>query len=123
MSRSRENADDLLIANLAGGATVTASAKLCDLSERTVGRRLADPVFRQRLAEARAAMLCRALDHLSRGAAEASVTLRKLLRSDDAKVQLGAARSILEAVGRLQESVDLEERIATLEAANLGETR
>jgi hypothetical protein len=48
------------------------------------------------------------------------VTLRKLLRSDDAKVRLGAARSILESVGKLQESVDLEDRLAALEAIDQG---
>jgi hypothetical protein len=46
--------------------------------------------------------------------------LRKLLRSDDAKVRLGAARSILEAVGKLQEAVSLEDRLAALEAINEG---
>jgi hypothetical protein len=120
MSRSRANADEALIAHLAGGATVGAAAKLCEVSERTVGRRLADPGFRKRLAEARATMLNRALGHLSQGAAEASVTLRKLLRSEDAKVRPGAARSILEAVGKLQESVDVEDRLAALEAIGQG---
>jgi hypothetical protein len=120
MSRSRANADEVLIAHLAGGATVAAAAELCEVSVRTVARRLADPDFRKRLAEARATMLRRALGHLSQGAAEASVTLRKLLRSDDAKVRLGAARSILESVGKLQESVDLEDRLAALEAIDQG---
>lgn len=111
----RKNADEALLAALAGGASVQAAGRLSGLSERTVYRRLQDRAFRARLNQARADMLERALGHLSRGAAEAAVTLRRLLRSADERVKLGAARSILELGAKIREGVDLAQRVAALE--------
>jgi hypothetical protein len=47
---------------------------------------------------------------------EAADTLRALLRAKSRSVRLGAARAILELGTRLRESVELEQRIAALEA-------
>jgi hypothetical protein len=111
----RKNADESLIVTLAGGATVQGAAQLCDVSERTIHRRLNDPVFKHRLAQARAGMVERALGHLATGAAEAAVVLRNLLAAEGDNIKLGAARSILELGNKLREGVELEARIAVLE--------
>jgi hypothetical protein len=50
------------------------------------------------------------------GMAAAAKTLRKLLKADADTVKLGAARSILELGNKLREAVELEQRLAALEA-------
>jgi len=110
-----KNSDETLIATLAGGSTVQAAAQLCEVSERTIFRRLKDPTFRRRLQQARGDMLERALGHLAAGAADAAVTLRKLMKSRKQSVQLAASRLTLELGQRLREATDVEERLRTLE--------
>ena len=111
----RHRADDRLITTVAGGSTVQAAAQLCEVSERTVYRRIADPAFRQQLTRARAEMVERALGHLAAGSTEAGIVLRNLLGGEDDRVKLGAARTILEVGNKLRESVELEQRLADLE--------
>lgn len=116
--RGRHGANAQLVAVLAGGATAQAAAKLTGVSPRTVFRRLADPTFRRRVTRARSELLDRALGHLTQGSIEASVTLRKLLRlKGDARIQLGAARTILELGAKLKDAADVEERLRRLEEA------
>lgn len=115
--QGRKNADELLLTTLAGGASVQAAAQLCDVSERTVNRRLADPEFRRKLNDARAQMVERALGHLSEGAAEASIVLRNLMANKDTAdtVKLAAARAVLELGHKLRDGVDHEQRLAEIE--------
>jgi hypothetical protein len=113
--RGRSRADDLLVATLAGGATVEAAAALCEVSERTIYRRLKDPAFKARVAQARADLVERSLGHLSLGAVDAAVTLRNLLEAEDNRVKLGAARAILELGLKVRDSVEIEARLRTLE--------
>jgi hypothetical protein len=111
----RSGADAALLAALAGGASIQAAAQLAGVSESTAYRRLRSRPFRRRLDRARQEMLDRALGHLSRGGTEAAITLRKLLRSEDARVKLGAAKCILESGAKVKEAAELERRIAALE--------
>lgn len=69
-------------------------------------------------------MVARAVGRLSDAAVKAVETLVKLLDSESATAQLGAARSILELGTKLRESTEFEQRISDLEerAAN-GEFR
>jgi HEAT repeat protein len=112
----RKNADSSLVTALACGGTVEATAKSAGVSEATVYRRLREPAFRQRVAEARAEMVSRAVARLSATSTLAADTLRKLLDAKAETVRLGAARAILELGGKLREQEDLTERIAALEA-------
>jgi hypothetical protein len=112
----RQNAEGALIAALACGKSIRAAAALCEVSERTIYRRLQRPAFRRKLARARAQLLDRAIGHLAAGSAGAAVVLRNLLRADDPRVRLGAARAILTVGDKLRESTEMEERIAALEA-------
>ena len=112
----KKNEDALLLA-LACGATVEAAAKQCDLTDRTIYRRLQDPDFRARLQELRADMVKRAAAMLTAAATKAVQTLLSLQKeSVSANVRLGAARAVLEIGIKVRELVDLESRIAALEA-------
>lgn len=112
----RKNADDALAIALASGLTVEEAARQAGLSERTAFRRLAVPGYRQRVAEARAEMVTRALGKMADSMTAAADTLRQLLTASGDNVKLGAARALLELGVKLRESVELEQRMADLEA-------
>jgi hypothetical protein len=111
----RREVDDLLVLHLAAGTTVEAAAELAGCSRATAHRRLQDPKFRQRVRDARGSMIERAVGHMTAGAVDASATLRNLLESSNEKIQLAAARSILELLTRVRETGEIEERLASLE--------
>jgi hypothetical protein len=111
----KKNEDALLLA-LACGATVEAAGKQCDLTERTVYRRLNDPAFQARLQGLRADMVRRAAGLLTASAGSAVSTLLSLQKEAiPPAVRLGAARAILELGIKVRELADLEARIAALE--------
>jgi hypothetical protein len=101
---------------LAAGHTIVATARTCEVSERAVRKWLADPAFAARVDELRAAMLERAMGRMLKNTTRAATTLRKLLTNKDGRVQLGAAKAILEGAARLRDTVTLEQRIKALEA-------
>jgi transcriptional regulator with XRE-family HTH domain len=107
-------ANETLIAHLAAGKSYAAVAELTGISKNTILRRMRNSSFRRKVREARADVLERALGHLARAATEAAITLRNLLRSDSAKIKLGAARAILQAECRFRESEDLAADIEDL---------
>lgn len=112
----KKNEDPLLLA-LACGATVEAAARQCGLSDRTVYRRLEDPEFKKRLDKVRADMVERSSAMLTAAAGEAVRTLLALQKdSTPAAVRLGAARAILEVGIKVRQMVELEQRMAELEA-------
>jgi hypothetical protein len=118
--RGRRSADEALALALASGQTLRAAAEAAGVAERTAARRQADPAFRRRVAALRAELVERALGKLADGMADAAAALRALLAADSEAVRLGAARALLELGVKLREAVELEQRLATLEA-ELGE--
>ena len=102
---------------LASGQSIREAAASCDVGERTVKRWLTRPTFRRRVGELRGDMVDRALGRLADGMTEAADVLRQLLAAEGESVRLGAARSLLELGVKLRESVELESRLAALEAA------
>ena len=117
MPREQRRSDELLLQALAAGSSVEASAKATGISARTAYRRLADPGFARRLAQARDELISNALGELAECASEAVATLRALLSSSDERVRLGAAKSTLEQLLRLRETLTLSQRLAALERA------
>lgn len=103
---------------LAAGRTVMEAAKAAGAGERTVKTWLHDlPAFARRVAELRAEMTSRAVGRLADGMADAADTLGFLCRKARSEtVRLGAARALLELGVRVREAVELEERVAALEA-------
>jgi hypothetical protein len=113
--------DDALILALACGANVEAAAKKAGMSRRTVTRRMQDPIFRRKVDEKRGELLYRTAAMLNAGCGEAVKTLLGLQQgSAPPTVRLGAAKAILEQAIRLKEVVDLEQRIAAIEARMTG---
>ncbi len=117
MAEQRKKNEDSLLLALACGATVEAAAKQCDLTDRTIYRRLKEPAFKSRLQELRTDMVRRAAGMLTAAANEAVRTLLLLQKeSTPPAVRLGAARAILELGIKLREMVELEKRMDELEA-------
>jgi hypothetical protein len=104
---NKKAADAALVVHLAAGVSPAGAAKLAGVSEATCYRRLADPVFRRRVDAARSAFWERAMAIMSKGAAESATVLRKLLRSDDGRLKLQAARTLVEQGLKVRESVEL----------------
>ena len=109
--------DELLLGALAAGSPIDKAARTAGISTRTAYRRLADPGFARRLAQARDELISNALGELVDCASEAVATLRALLRASDERVRLGAAKSTLEQLLRLRETLTLSQRLAALERA------
>ena len=114
--RGRRNADEALALAVAAGQTLRNAAVAVGVSERTAARRWADPAFRCRVSQLRGEMVQRSLGRLADGVTEAADVLRQLLAAESEAVRLGAARSLLELGVKLREPVELEERLAALEA-------
>ena len=114
MTEKRRGEERLLNA-LAAGQSVKRAAEAAGLSERTVYRRLASAVFQRRLAALRDELITAALGELVACASQAVGKLRALLDADDERVQLQAARALLDQALRLREAVTLEQRLAALE--------
>ena len=107
--------DDDLIEQLARGESIRRAARLTGFGERSVHRRLADPAFRLRVQQYRAAAIENSSARLSHASNEAVLTLRHLLTSESDAVRLGAARAILESSLRYRDTLDSETRLNALE--------
>jgi hypothetical protein len=117
-SGSRRQADDALILALACGSTAEAAAAKAGVSRSTVQRRLADPAFQRKLADARADMVGRATGMLTAAAMEAVKTLLDLQGKTVApSARLGAAKAVLEIGNRLRLEGELVGRLAAVEQA------
>jgi AcrR family transcriptional regulator len=117
MAEQRKKNEDALLLALACGATVEAAAKQCQLSDRTIYRRLKDADFKARLQAVRNDMVGRSAGLLTAAASEAVRTLLASQKdSAPPAVRLGAARAVLEVGMKLREVVDLQTRMEELEA-------
>ena len=112
----RAGGDTTLVVALASGLSNRQAAKQAGCSERTVARRLADPAFRRRVDETRAATIAQTAAQLTAAGLAAVRTLLTLLDAEGESVRLGAAKAILELGRSLRESQELESRISALEA-------
>ncbi|GAA2348810.1 hypothetical protein GCM10009854_27860 [Saccharopolyspora halophila] len=101
---------------LASGATTEQAAHQAGVSGRTVRRWLDDPAFAEEVRDTRTEILSTAVGQLAAGATEAVSALRAALVDDDGRNRVQAARVLLESCLSLRESLDLEQRLASLEA-------
>lgn len=114
---SNDTGSAVLALALARGASYQEAASAAGIGERTVVRRMSDPVFRSEVERVRSAMLHAAMGRLAATVAAAVDTLSDLLRPGTrSTVRRSAADSILGHALRLREHLDLEERLAALEA-------
>jgi hypothetical protein len=110
--------DDALVLALAGGASAAEAAASSGYSLRTVKRRMAMPAFRARVDAGRSLLFERAAARLA-GAMEAAVAVLTEVAADpDAAptARVSAASRVLDAAMRARELVEIEQRLARLEA-------
>ena len=100
---------------LASGSTIVEAAKHAGISERTVRRRLGDPDCRMEISHLRSKLLDAAVGRLVAATTQAAETMQSLLEADSEHVRLGAAKGILEFGLSLQEALETQTRITTLE--------
>jgi hypothetical protein len=117
-TRGKKDVDDALQLALAAGGSVAAAARQANCSEKTVRRRLSDPRFRDAVRQMRADLVTKAVGRLAAMGVKAADGLNALM--DNAKreqTRLGACRATLDFLFRGTELVEMEARIAALEAA------
>jgi hypothetical protein len=105
-----------LLLALACGATAENAARSAGVSERTVHRRLADPVFQRRLQVVRTDIVQRMSGTATAAGMEALKTLLALQKEGlPPAVRRAAARDVLEIGLKLRAHADFEQRLQALE--------
>jgi hypothetical protein len=108
--------------SLAAGRPIREAAEQAGISERTAHRAMKSARFLNRVRAIQADMRKSIVGQLTGACTEAVETLQALLGDKHpATARLGAARAILEHSARLTETVELERRIAELEAGKLND--
>lgn len=107
---------------LARGTTADKTGAAVGVSGRTVRRWREDPDFENEVTAARRMLLAEARAALGGAARDAIATLHEALQDPNPAHRIRAASIVLGALPAISEHFDLEERLATLEAA-LDETR
>jgi len=102
---------------LAQGRTNRQAATAAGVSTRTIVRWLTAPEFRQEVADARTELLQLAVGRLAAASTKAVDALVDALDNERGQARVQAARTLLDACLALRESLDLEQRLATLETA------
>jgi hypothetical protein len=116
-THGRKRSDESLILALACGTSVEQAAAKASLSVRSVYRRLKEPGFKQRIRAVKAETMERAGSLLTAASLQAVKTLLSLQEgSVSPAIRLAAARAILDLSIRYREMIELQERVAALEA-------
>jgi hypothetical protein len=114
-SAGRVGRDAALIEALARGATHAAAARAAGMSERTVRRRLEDPVFRARVEARRQELFDEAAARIVSAADRAATTLVELLEAESEAVRLRAAQALLADARATVSLASLESKLTLLE--------
>lgn len=110
--------DEAVALGRAAGRPIAAIAAACGSSERSVYRALSKDDVRFRVQELRRQAIDEAVGRLGNLAVDATDTLADLLGPEhQGAVRLGAAGRILSALLATRDALDLEDRLAALEAA------
>jgi transposase-like protein len=113
----RKKGREVAILALASGETIATAARKAGVTERTLYRWRSDDDFQREVIAARSEMFARALGCMIDGSVPAALVLRQLcLKAKSESIKLGAARCLIELGAKLRDSVELEARIAALEA-------
>lgn len=100
---------------ISSGSTIVEAAERAGISERTVRRRLDNPDYKVEISRLRGKLLDAAVGKLVAATTDAAATMQALLEADSEHVRLGAAKGILEFGLSLQEALETQTRITTLE--------
>lgn len=112
---ARRRGDEALLAALAAGHTYAEAARVAHLSDRTVRRRMADPLFRAELDDLKRTVVQQTAASLVDASTSAVATLKTLMASRDEWVKLRSAVALLDVSIRYREALELSERVASLE--------
>jgi hypothetical protein len=107
--------NEAMVHALAHGKTHAEAARIADVSERTISRRLQDPAFAARVDEARAEVVSAAGAQLAGLFPRAIATLADLLDDKDSRTRLGAAQLVFKSGLVFREQVEIEDRLRALE--------
>lgn len=105
----------------ARGLSSDAIGKRIGRTGRTVRRWLEDPEFLARVGDIRRELLRETVAALETAAKAAVLTLSRALDDDSPAIRVRAAVALLAALPRFAEHVELEERVAAIEAQLQGE--
>ena len=107
---------ELLAVQVAGGASIKASAVSAGCSVQCAYNISATAEFRQRVAELRCEITSESVGVLTQAACQASRTLLELLGStNEPSIRLNASKAILAALGPMAELGELRSRLDALE--------
>jgi hypothetical protein len=106
---------DRLILAVAAGESIADAARAADVSLRSAQRYLSRPTAKTRIAQIRDQMFAEAVQTLASSAGAAARAMRELIDSQDERVRLSAARSVLEIGPTLFEFSDVAQRLAAIE--------
>jgi Homeodomain-like domain len=114
----RITAEPAAVLALARGLSKADAAAAAGVGERTVYRWLDDDAFRAQVTRERGRLIERAVGRLADQAAAAADVLGELAANVDTPpaVRVSAARALLEQAARLRDSLEIEERLAAVEA-------
>ena len=98
------------------------AAKLCGVNRTTLWRMSQEPEFQTRLQAARLQLSRDLVNSLQANALDATTTLREIMRDGkvSATARVAAAGKLLDLSLRAREKLEIEERLAALEAALKG---
>lgn len=105
-----------LAQGLAEGLGVVEASRRAGIHRRTASKRLQDPEFKAYVRSLRAESLEQASAKLSTATSQAVDVLIELMSGENEFCRLQAARAVLESALRMREVLDVEERLAAIEA-------
>ena len=105
---------------LAAGETIAAAARQAGCSTRTISRWLDDPDFVAKIERERATIIGQAVSRLGAAAGRSVEVLVELLGDILPTVRLSAARAVLDGLLKLRQEVEVERRLAAIEAKLAG---
>ena len=97
------------------GGTVREVAAVAGVGERTIRSWLKNQLFVRRVARLRAEAVAAGVNRLADGMSRATGVLMELLNSEDDRVKLTAAKSVIELGLKAREVLELDARIDQLE--------
>jgi transposase len=100
---------------LASGRTIRQAAATCKVGESTIYTWLKEDEFRALVSQTRSELFEQAVGRLAKRSAQAADKLARLLKGKDERVQLAAAKGILELGTKLREAGELAARVQECE--------
>jgi phosphomannomutase len=112
---AQKTKDPTLISSIIASPTIEKAAEAVEVSSRTISRRMNDQDFRDALYEAQNQILCTTISYMTDLLIKAAMKLEALLESKSERIQVQAAKLILQIGPTLRRNFEFEERLRVLE--------